>query len=118
MTTPYKPPKTSLTAYQLEVLGLICVGNPVGAGNPFDPLDMDQLLVRVGRSPTKAAMQFTIRALINNGMMEKGSEKRRGRIRVTYLATVLGSAVGSPPKTNLSLVEPEPGSLEADFESV
>ncbi len=76
----------NLTAKQKAILALVVHGNPDGT-----PIDLDQLIDRVPYAPTKEAMQFSVRALINRGLIEKGgTELRRERSRRLILATDLG----------------------------
>lgn len=75
-----------LTQKQVEVLRVIAAGNTDGTD-----ADLDEILERVSYKPTKQAIQFSIRALIEHGLIEKtGAEKRRGRKRVLITATALG----------------------------
>lgn len=78
-----------ITRHQIEALGLI-------AGSR-DPIDLDQLLPKLSWEPSKEAAQFTIRALVTKGMVEKLPLKlRRGRLRVSYQMTPKGSLVLDP----------------------
>lgn len=75
-----------LTSKQIEVLRVIAKGNSDGSC-----ADLDEILTRVSYKPTKQAIQFTIRSLIEHELIEKhASEKRRGRMRVLIGPTVLG----------------------------
>lgn len=75
-----------LTTKQIEALTVIAKGNSDGT-----PADLDEILMRLSYKPTKQAVQFTIRSLIDHGLIEKGGmEKRRGRMRVVIKATDLG----------------------------
>jgi predicted transcriptional regulator len=83
--------KTSLTPKQLQVL---LAARPSAAG---ELADLDQILERVPYRTTKDSMQFTIRALIRHGMLEKaGMQLRRGRQRICYRLTGLAVAIVSP----------------------
>ncbi len=76
----------NLTAKQVEILLLVFKKNTDGTH-----LDLDQLLNELSYKPTKQALQFSIRSLIkNHKYITKGSEKRRGRRHVTYIATPTG----------------------------
>jgi hypothetical protein len=82
-----------LTGYQLEVLTLAAAGNPVGTG----PIDFDQLLDRLSWTPSKQSAQFTIRACISKGVLEKTDRvMRRGRLRVCYQLTEKGRLALDP----------------------
>lgn len=112
-------PKSKVTAKQFEVLDLIVKGNPSTATEAHSLIDLDQLLERMKRETTKQAMQFIIRALVTNQMIEKaGQEKRRGRVRITYRPTALGEGIVTPRGSLPAFIEPEPGSLEAEFSGV
>ncbi|WP_051331778.1 MarR family transcriptional regulator [Methylocaldum szegediense] len=75
-----------LTAKQMEILRLIRRGNP---DESF--IDLDQLLERLSYRPSKQSMQFSIRALIKRGLIEKkGLEIRRGAKRITFCLTPKG----------------------------
>jgi DNA-binding PadR family transcriptional regulator len=76
----------NLTAKQKAILALVVHGNKDGT-----PIDLDQLIERVPYSPTKESMQFSVRAMVNKGLIEKGGiEPRRGRGRRIITATDLG----------------------------
>lgn len=81
-----------LTVKQIELLRVIGAKNPDGA-----PTDLDQVLERLSYETTKASLQFSIRALIKHGLIEKGgTEKRRGRQRVLICITASGAAFVRP----------------------
>ena len=78
-----------LSHKQIQVLMAVGAGNPDGS-----PIDLDQLLEVLTYRTTKASIQFSIRALINRGLMEKrGRGVRRGRKRITYGLTDLGRMI-------------------------
>lgn len=77
------------TKKQIEVLKIIIKANPDGS-----LVDLDQVLERVTYSPTKFAIQFTIRQLIKKGYIEKREPVvRRGSLRVIYNPTMQGLAL-------------------------
>ena len=78
--------RAGLTDKQYKILTVICHGNKELDGT-WSPVDMDELLERVAYETTKQSMQFSIRALISRKLIEKGTEKRRGASRVTYIPT-------------------------------
>lgn len=80
-----------LTIKQLEILSIVLGGNP-DPHRPGDALvDMDQLLERLSYEPTKQSLQFSIRALVKRGLIDKGPEvSRRGRRRITFSLTQKG----------------------------
>jgi DNA-binding MarR family transcriptional regulator len=74
-----------LTSKQVELLTVIIKGN--GSTHA----DLDQIIERVRYTTTKQSMQFSIRALIKHGLVEKKPiEKIRGRQRVTIAPTEKG----------------------------
>lgn len=69
-----------------DVLFLIIKGNPDGSF-----LDLDQILLGIPTRRSKQSMQFTIRSLIERGLIvKKAREIRRDRSRITYAATLAG----------------------------
>ena len=98
----------NLTAYQLEVLQAALAGNPAGPG----PVDFDQLLAKLTWKPKKEAAQFTIRACITKGLLEKTElQLRRGRLRVCYRVTVEGRHFLDPRPVMSVSADPLPGRL-------
>jgi DNA-binding MarR family transcriptional regulator len=72
-----------LTTKQAEILKMIARCNSDGTF-----LDLDQLLDRLSYKPTKAALQFSLRFLIERGFIEKKpTELRRGAQRRVLAAT-------------------------------
>ena len=57
-----------LTTKQIELLTTIGRRNPDGAA-----VDLDQLIERLSYQPSKQSIQFSIRALIAHGLMQKAS---------------------------------------------
>lgn len=71
------------TAKQVDVLQNILKGAENG-----DFIDTDQLLERLSYETSKRSLQFTIRFLVNRGLVEKKPrEIRRGRLRAVYALT-------------------------------
>lgn len=92
-----------LTEKQIEQLRVICPGNPDGTD-----LDLDQIIDRMSYTPTKQSFQFSLRALINKGLIEKGPRvNRRGRVRQTITPTPLG--LGYFPRPTLASILTAPG---------
>lgn len=92
-----------LTTKQLSLLKVITAANPDGK-----PVDMDQILERLDYETSKQSLQFSLRALIEKALIEKGPrEVRRARERQTIQATELGMAFF--PKRSLAseLTDPE-----------
>lgn len=81
-----------VTPYQLEIL------THVRGASEDESLDFDQLLERLSWRPSKESAQFTIRATITKGLLEKKPdlELRRGRKRVCYRLTAEGVRVFDP----------------------
>lgn len=82
-----------VTTYQLELLQrLVEIYRETGK-----LADFDQLLTRLSWNPTKESAQFTIRAVIKKGFVEKTPlEYRRGRKRVCFRVTEQGMLVLDP----------------------
>lgn len=75
-----------LTQKQIQLLGIIKKANPDGTN-----VDMNELIDRTDYKPSKASMQFSIRALIAKELIEKCDiSKRRGRQHVSYQILPLG----------------------------
>lgn len=71
------------TAKQVDVLETILKGADNG-----DFIDTDQLLEKISYETTKNSLQFTIRFLVNRGLVEKlPAVIRRGRRRRVYCLT-------------------------------
>ncbi len=64
----------------------------VRAGGPDGDLDFDQLLDQLSWAPSKESAQFTIRALVAKGVLQKLPELqfRRSRKRICYRVTPEG----------------------------
>lgn len=92
-----------LTEKQIEQLRVICPGNPDGTD-----LDIDEVLERLSYSTTKESFHFSLRALINKGLVVKGPRAvRRGRERQTISPTPLG--LGFFPRHTLASILTAPG---------
>jgi DNA-binding PadR family transcriptional regulator len=102
-----------LTAKQIELLRVI------GAGGPDGSCDLDEILANVRYQTTKASLQFSIRALVNHGLIEKlAVEKRRGRQRRPIGLTEMGRALAGTGKKSEAavLVAPEDDFLDEIIE--
>jgi len=76
----------NMTEKQMQIMRVVLRGNEDGSF-----CDMDELLKRLPYKVSKMALQFSIRALIKNGLLIKQErELRRGRRRVVFSATELG----------------------------
>ena len=74
-----------LTPKQTQITDTIIKGNPDGTW-----VDMDQLLENLPYRTSKSSMQFSIRYLIEKGVLEKRDcELRRGQARRVYAPTAL-----------------------------
>lgn len=92
-----------LTEKQIEQLRVICPGN-----SDSSDLDIDEILERLNYQTTKQSFQFSLRALINKGLVVKGvREVRRGRERQTVSPTPLG--LGYFPRRSLASILTSPG---------
>lgn len=79
-------PRANLTCVQIELLQVI--GN---ANHDGTLIDMDQLLEKISYKTSKQSMQFSLRALVNKGLIEKKPRtKRRGQSRLIIDLTELG----------------------------
>lgn len=90
----------NLTKKQRLIMGVILEGNRAKDPSDFSWVDLDQLLERLPYKTTKESLQFSIRALVNRGLVEKGdTELRRGRKRRTLRPTsmALDSLTTSAP---------------------
>ena len=75
-----------LTEKQLELIRVISEANSDGSS-----VDLDEIIERANYKPSKQSAQFSIRSLIEHGLIEKtGAENRRGRKRVLISITALG----------------------------
>lgn len=75
-----------LTVKQIALMKAI--GKPNEDGSPRD---LDQILETLSYTTTKASLQFSLRALIKHGLIEKlGTENRRGRARQVIGVTSKG----------------------------
>lgn len=98
-----------LTQKQTEILSIVAKGNADGT-----LADLDEVIARASYKPTKQAIQFTIRALVEHGLIEKrGQEKRRNRMRVVFGVTDLGRhfANHATPSVAATIIEPEESDL-------
>jgi DNA-binding PadR family transcriptional regulator len=81
-----------LTQKQIALIQVIAMGNSDGTH-----ADLDQVIERCGYNPSKQSIQFSIRALVEKGLVERGSkERRRGRMRVTIIPTHMGKHYAGP----------------------
>lgn len=78
-----------LSAKQREIIGIIVRANPDGTW-----VDLDQLIERLSYKPSKEAIQFSLRSLIDRGLIEKRDlEMRRDAERRIYAPTPKGVGV-------------------------
>jgi DNA-binding MarR family transcriptional regulator len=98
-----------LTVKQIELLRVIAAANPDGTA-----CDLDQVIERINYETTKASIQFSIRALIKHGLIEKtGKEKRRDRQRVLISITAAGRGYVLTPVSS-----PGPAFIASDEEAL
>lgn len=107
-----------LTAKQIELLRVINAGN-----GPGEPCDLDEILERVRYETSKQSLQFSIRALVAHGLIEKlPMQKRRGRQRRPIAITDLGRgyAGGKPaaPKDIPIVSTVEEDALDSELEEL
>jgi hypothetical protein len=75
----------NLSTVQHDILNLIAGGSENGGD-----IDLDEILRRAKHHPSKQGIQFSIRALIKHGLIEKVRyEKRNGARRVIFGVTPL-----------------------------
>lgn len=96
-------PARGVTAYQFEVLSVLRRLE----GSSGQLADFDQLLSQLSWLPSKESAQFTIRAMIGKGFIEKAPlQSRRGRNRVCYRITPAGKIILDPrPGTSAEIAE-------------
>lgn len=70
-----------LSRKQWEIIDAIMRGNPDGTW-----LDFDQLLDRMSYGPSKPSMHFSLRALINRGLVENAPQELRRKQNRRVLA--------------------------------
>lgn len=103
-----------LTVKQIAIMKVIVTGNPDGS-----LCDLDEIIDRLDYETTKASIQFSIRALIKHGLIEKkGTEKRRERKRVLIAPTESGKQImGLRPKSSSVVVDEDTDELlrESEF---
>lgn len=76
----------ALSNKAFEVVRVLIRGNPDGTY-----CDLDELLDRLSYKPSKQSLQFTIRALIKRGLIQrKDPELRRGQSRRILAPTAKG----------------------------
>lgn len=91
-----------LTKKQGTIMTLVCIGNKDAAGNLESWLDIDQVMERCGYACSKQAMQFSIRYLLQKGLVEKSYECRRGSRRMVLAPSAIafeavnGTHLGDP----------------------
>jgi DNA-binding MarR family transcriptional regulator len=101
-----------LTTKQIELLTTIGRRNPDG-----EATDLDQLIERLSYKPSKQSIQFSIRALIAHGLIQKdASEKRRGRTRTIISLTKQGEIMIG--KAKAPIVETIPDDLLEELSEV
>ena len=87
-----------LTTKQKNIIHTLWLGEERG-----NPLDLDELLELLPYTTTKASMQFSLRALINKGLVTKGVRRQREAGFGQYLRelklTTLGRAMAKHTRT-------------------
>ena len=82
--------KTTLTDKQYRIMSVIIHGDGCDEDGKRIPVDMSRLLDLLSYRTSRDSMQFSIRALVKNGLVMKDSDLRRGARRVIYQPTKLG----------------------------
>lgn len=84
----------NLTSKQLQLIALLAKGNPDGS-----LLDLDQISEGLPYHPSKQSLQFSIRALIAHGLIQKDPPVfRRDRMRTVISLTRNGEYVAGVGK--------------------
>lgn len=97
----------NFTTKQLEILKVIYTANP-----DKTQVDLDQLLERLSYQPSKASIQFSIRALVGKGLIKRvGTEKRRGSRRVLFAMEPLGLHFTAHTRTAAYILSEEEDAL-------
>ena len=97
----------NLTTKQVIFMTVVCSGSKV-TGEEWNDLDqiLERLSVEHDWTTSKDSIQFTIRALLKHGMIEKGErEKRRGRLRAIIKPTTLGLQSFASPQRVITTAE-------------
>jgi repressor of nif and glnA expression len=96
-----------MTRKQAEIMRVIFEAHKAN-----NPIDLDELLDSISYETTKSSMQYSIRALIFKGWIEKGEKFRKGRSHVTYRLTQRGETIMKP--ATLSVEPPDMESLSSE----
>ena len=101
-----------LTVKQIALMKTIGQKNEDGTA-----LDLDQIIERLSYTTTKASLQFSLRALIKHGLIEKlGKEVRRGRAHQLIGVTEAGQPYAKMPGWGaLVVVDEDLDALELDL---
>jgi DNA-binding PadR family transcriptional regulator len=90
----------NLTNKQLQLINLLGKRNSDGSA-----LDLDQISDGLPYKPSKQSLQFSIRALIAHGLIQKDAPvHRRGRMRCVISLTRNGEQVAGTGKPNEAVV--------------
>lgn len=90
-----------LTRKQFAILNIIVEGNAEASTEIGKRVDLDEIIERIPYETSKAAIQFSIRSMIENGFIFKNdAENRRGRKRVLFSATDIGRYRINPDGVN------------------
>jgi hypothetical protein len=76
-----------LTKKQRQIISVVVRANPDGSF-----LDINQIMAELSYHPSKESLQFSLRALINKGLIEKQRQRRRGYQRLIIAPTLAGYA--------------------------
>tara|TARA_B100000749_G_C18428031_1_gene466640 strand:+ start:1067 stop:1360 length:294 start_codon:yes stop_codon:yes gene_type:complete len=84
---PPKIPVTIRAGKQTEIMKVIVKGNPDGSF-----VDIDQILERLSYTTTKPSLGFSLRSLVNKGLITRDEKlrKRDGHRRRVIKPTILG----------------------------
>lgn len=109
--------RSAMTRKQVMIMKVIAEGNGKDLDGNLIPVDIDQILERIGYKTTKESMHFSLRAMIRNGWIKKGGTvRRRQRRRTVYYPTELGAQMVGNTQPVPDYIEPVPSHSDASFQ--
>lgn len=113
----------AMTVKQWAIMKVIVKGNINVHGDRISWCDKRQILERLPYETTRDSLMFSIRALVNHGLIEKGPrELRNGRVRQPYIPTEKALRIvagkGSPAAKTASKPGDDYRTLISDTEDV
>lgn len=98
----------NLTRKQVHILEILMKGDDDGG-----LLDMDTLLEKIAYETSKQSMQFSMRILMNKGLVERHYELRRSRKRAVYSLSVTAIRMFDASTGEFDIIEE---GLDLDFD--